>query len=83
MIDGNKVPLVKTSLLKYYHLASISNDNSSKRRKREPFHRDEFVQCALCKKERRFRIQILEECRAYHDAKENKKWTCSDWRFSK
>lgn len=74
---------MKTSLLKCYDLASNSSDNSSTHRKKEPFHRDEFVQCAQCKKERRFRMQILEECRVYHDVRENENWTCSDWQFSK
>ncbi|KAJ0971634.1 hypothetical protein J5N97_019593 [Dioscorea zingiberensis] len=83
IIKDKKVPLVKTRLLKYYNLSSKSYDNSRKHRKRKSYHRDEFMCCVLCKKERRFRIEVEEECRAYHDAQAKKDWICSDWPFTR
>ncbi|CAK9183056.1 unnamed protein product [Ilex paraguariensis] len=41
-------------------------------------HRDEFINCSRCDKERRFSLRSNEQCRIYHDALANKNWTCSD-----
>ncbi|KAJ0972273.1 hypothetical protein J5N97_020232 [Dioscorea zingiberensis] len=82
MIKDKKVPLVTTRLLKYYNSSSKSNESSRKLRRRKSYHRDEFVCCVLPKKERRFRIEVEEEYRAYTDA-QTKEWICSDWPFTR
>nr|XP_027061752.1 protein ULTRAPETALA 1-like [Coffea arabica]XP_027061753.1 protein ULTRAPETALA 1-like [Coffea arabica] len=77
IVDGEKVPLYKTALLKYYNQAS-KNANGSSRSHNGKFHRDEFVRCTECNKERRFRLRNKEECRSYHDALADLNWKCSD-----
>ncbi|KAE8675229.1 Uridine 5'-monophosphate synthase [Hibiscus syriacus] len=68
VMKNKKVPLWRTALLKYYkHAANGANELNSLRAKRL-FHRDEFIRCTRCKKERRFRLRTNEECRVYHDA---------------
>ncbi|KAG5546320.1 hypothetical protein RHGRI_018482 [Rhododendron griersonianum] len=47
-------------------------------RPRQAIHRDEFVLCSQCGKDRRFRLRTAEECRAFHDALAKVNWTCSD-----
>nr|GLL46685.1 protein ULTRAPETALA 1-like [Ipomoea trifida] len=69
-IGSNKVPLSKTRLLRYYDSKMVANGGIC--------HRDEFRQCSLCKKTRRFNRRNKEECRAYHDALSNADWKCSD-----
>ncbi|KAF2314288.1 hypothetical protein GH714_025061 [Hevea brasiliensis] len=79
LMNDKKVPLRKTPLLKYYkHVANGAS--GSMRRIR---HRDEFIQCSRCKKERRFRLRTKEECRIYHDAALKKKWKCADRPYDK
>ncbi|KAI6690416.1 hypothetical protein NL676_027244 [Syzygium grande] len=70
----NKVPLDETPLMKYYQLASNEANHPTKLK----FHRDEFVRCSKCKRERRFHLRSKEECRAHHDAIANKRWKCGD-----
>lgn len=74
-IDGEKVRLRNTQLLKYYRQAS--KDNDSKKRPRQKAHRDEYIECFICKLERRFHLRTIEECRIYHDAVAKRKWICS------
>jgi hypothetical protein len=81
MVEGEKVPLSKTVLLKYYYLARKSGSGGGGgcgRRNGRPSHRDEFVCCTRCGKGRRFRLRSKEECRAYHDALAKAHWTCTD-----
>jgi hypothetical protein len=78
MVQGEKVPLSKTVLLKYYYLAQKSTNGSHKGRNGRPSHRDEFIRCTSCGKERRFRLRSQDECRIYHDALAKVNWTCED-----
>ncbi|KAI4366089.1 hypothetical protein MLD38_022012 [Melastoma candidum] len=74
-----KLPLSKTSLISHYKFsANEENEVSSHHSHRRKFHRDEFVRCSKCKKERRFHLQNKEECRIYHDAVANRHWKCAD-----
>ncbi|GJM92937.1 hypothetical protein PR202_ga09446 [Eleusine coracana subsp. coracana] len=77
MVQGEKVPLSKTALLKYYYVAQKST-NSHKGRNGRPSHRDEFIRCTSCGKYRRFRLRSKDECRTYHDALAKINWTCAD-----
>ncbi|GMG98612.1 hypothetical protein Nepgr_000452 [Nepenthes gracilis] len=77
ILNDEKVPLSKTVLLKYYNQAS-KNSNGSSRQSVRAFHRDEFIQCSRCNKERRFRLRTKEECRVHHDALLDTNWKCSD-----
>ncbi|XP_024032981.1 protein ULTRAPETALA 1-like [Morus notabilis] len=78
VVDNVKTQLLKTGLLKYYkHGSNMQNGVCSSRRKLT-FHRDEFIRCSRCKKERRFRLRSKEECRIYHDALAKRRWKCSD-----
>ncbi|XP_010540862.1 PREDICTED: protein ULTRAPETALA 1-like isoform X2 [Tarenaya hassleriana] len=70
---GQKVPLSKTALLKYYCEATKKSKESNRS------HRDEFVRCCRCGKERRFRLRSREECRLHHDALADPNWKCSDY----
>ncbi|KAL4569849.1 hypothetical protein LXL04_025493 [Taraxacum kok-saghyz] len=82
IVDGEKVPLSKTALLKYYNkaLSKTSSQTTSQR----VCHRDEFLKCTQCSKLRRFHLRTKEECRAYHDAFINiNNWNCSDMPFHK
>lgn len=73
IVNGDKVPVVKTPLLKYYNKSlkhAISQNGKA-------CHRDEFLRCTECNKARRFRLRSKEECRTYHDALANVHWNCS------
>ncbi|XP_039140280.1 protein ULTRAPETALA 1-like [Dioscorea cayenensis subsp. rotundata] len=83
IVNGEKVPLAKTVLLKYYNLASKHMNGSHKGPNGRPCHRDEFVRCTRCGKERRFRLRTKEECRVHHDAVADPNWKCSDLPFDK
>ncbi|CAN8273598.1 unnamed protein product [Cochlearia groenlandica] len=78
IIGGEKVPLSKTGLLKYYNgstkLCSRSNNRSQSGK---VCHRDEFVVCSECGKERRFRLRSRDECRIHHNAMVDTNWKCS------
>ncbi|KAI3427535.1 uncharacterized protein J3R85_009362 [Psidium guajava] len=73
-IGEKKVRLEETPLMNYYQLAS----NEANHPTRLKFHRDEFVRCSRCEKERRFRLRSKKECRAHHDAVANNSWKCGD-----
>ncbi|XP_024994964.1 protein ULTRAPETALA 1-like [Cynara cardunculus var. scolymus] len=81
IVDGEKVPLSKTALLKYYNQALRKTSNRSQTGR--VCHRDEFLRCTQCNKLRRFRLRTKEECRAYHDAFINDHWKCSDMPYDK
>ncbi|KAM7492279.1 hypothetical protein LguiA_035200 [Lonicera macranthoides] len=76
--NGEKVPLSKTVLLKYYNQASKTANGSTRSQNGRVCHRDEFVRCTQCNKQRRFRLRTKEECRAHHDALGDVNWKCSD-----
>ncbi|KAG8068138.1 hypothetical protein GUJ93_ZPchr0005g15002 [Zizania palustris] len=80
IVKGEKVALSKTGLLKFYHKKLRSaNVAGNLRGGRRACHRDEFIRCASCGKERRFRLRTKEECRLYHDAAAARHgWTCHD-----
>ncbi|KFK40457.1 hypothetical protein AALP_AA3G375500 [Arabis alpina] len=75
-IGGDKVPLSKTVLLRYYNQ---SLKNSSKGFN----HRDELLGCTKCGKQRRFRMRNRGECRTHHDAMADPNWTCCDYPYDK
>lgn len=77
------MPISKTALLKYYNKALKSANGSHKSNNGRPFHRDEFVHCTRCNKERRFRLRNKEECRMHHDALADINWTCADHQYDK
>ncbi|RZC09099.1 Protein ULTRAPETALA 2, partial [Glycine soja] len=82
-VDEDKVPLWKTPLIKYYtHQANVANRKDSAMRKQN-FHRDEFLCCTRCGKERRFHLKSRPDIKNYHDALNNKCWTCSLWPYQK
>ncbi|XP_047335282.1 protein ULTRAPETALA 1-like [Impatiens glandulifera] len=84
IIDGEKVPLFKTALLKYYNQSSKSINGANRPNNvRAVCHRDEFVRCSRCNKDRRLRLRNLEECRVYHDAHGNVNWKCTDIPYDK
>ncbi|XP_038887240.1 protein ULTRAPETALA 2-like [Benincasa hispida] len=77
-VEGVKVPLWRTCLLKYYkHSENEANWTSAALRRRN-FHRDEFIRCFECKKERRFRLRTRDQCQIYHNSIANQRWKCSD-----
>lgn len=82
-IKGKKVPLWKSGLMRYYKHASNEGKLGSSSRRRGTFHRDEFLLCSKCKKERRFRLRTKQECKAFHYASMIKKWKCSDHPYDK
>lgn len=70
--EGKRVSLAKAGLLRY-HTQTVH------RPLRGPnMHRDEFIRCSKCKKERRFSLRTKEQCRIYHDASLRQDWQCSD-----
>ncbi|KAF9612109.1 hypothetical protein IFM89_038177 [Coptis chinensis] len=75
--QGQKVPISKTVLLKYYDQAPKTGKGFRKPHT-GPGHRDEFVRCMGCNKMRRFHLRTKEECRIHHDATLNSNWKCSD-----
>lgn len=81
--NGEKVPLSKTVLLKYYNQASKHGNGSHRSHNGRVCHRDEFVRCARCNKERRFRLRTKEECLIHHNALADKNWKCSDLPYDK
>ncbi|KAL6999447.1 ultrapetala [Sarracenia purpurea var. burkii] len=75
--NDKRVPLRKTPLLKYYYKHK-PEEAEGVLRPPHAVHRDEFLCCSLCGKERRFRLRTAVDCRAYHDASANAHhWTCS------
>ncbi|KAI4319813.1 hypothetical protein MLD38_033367 [Melastoma candidum] len=82
IVNGEKVPLGKTVLLKYYEMA-LKSGNGSIKSTLKVGHRDEFVRCSRCNKVRRFRLRTKEECRHYHNAVANANWKCSDFPLDK
>ncbi|KAF2543931.1 hypothetical protein F2Q68_00030378, partial [Brassica cretica] len=83
IVGGEKVPLSKTVLLKYYNEASKKLNRSNKSQRTKVFHRDEFVGCIECGKERRFRLRSRDECRLHHNAMADPNWKCSDFPYDK
>lgn len=83
IIGGQKVPLSKTMLLKYYSNGPRNSRGHAKGHNKQSCHRDEFVHCRKCNKERRFRLRSKEECRIYHDACRNPSWECADLPYDK
>ncbi|KAF2283179.1 hypothetical protein GH714_043509 [Hevea brasiliensis] len=83
IVNGEKVPLSKTVLLKYYSQASKNANGSHRSHNGRVSHRDEFVRCSKCNKERRFRLRTKEECRIHHDALADANWKCADLPFDK
>ncbi|KAK1275566.1 Protein ULTRAPETALA 1 [Acorus gramineus] len=80
---GEKVPLLKTALLKYYNQALKTANGSQKSHNGKTCHRDEFLRCTRCNKVRRFRLRSKEECRIYHDASLDRTWKCSDLKLDR
>ncbi|GMH05662.1 hypothetical protein Nepgr_007502 [Nepenthes gracilis] len=81
-VKGKKVSLGKTKLLKYYK-GSASDPSAGLRPLRgRVVHHDEFIQCTICNKERRFLLRTHPECRIFHDASFNKNWTCADFPYA-
>ncbi|XVF18974.1 hypothetical protein REPUB_Repub11eG0070600 [Reevesia pubescens] len=83
VINNNKVPLWRTLLLKYYRHASNGANGLSTSQAKRLFHRDEYIRCSKCKKQRRFRLRTEEECRTYHDASNARRWRCANWPYDK
>ncbi|CAN1844284.1 Protein ULTRAPETALA 1 [Linum perenne] len=83
IVNGVKVPLSKTVLLKYYNQSLKGANGSHRSQIGRVFHRDEFVRCSKCNKERRFRLRTKEECRIHHDSVANASWKCADMPFDK
>ncbi|KAL1549543.1 protein ULTRAPETALA 1-like [Salvia divinorum] len=69
--DGTKIGLWKTCLLRHHKHSFI-------RGARQLTHRDEFIRCSQCDKERRFSLRSKEHCKIYHDALVKSDWICSD-----
>ncbi|KAG9452740.1 hypothetical protein H6P81_005644 [Aristolochia fimbriata] len=83
ILKGEKVSISKTVLLKYYNQALKNGNGSHKSHCGRPYHRDEFIRCTICNKERRFRLRSNEECRVYHDALLEQNWNCSNLPYDK
>ncbi|XP_022717035.1 protein ULTRAPETALA 1-like [Durio zibethinus] len=83
LMNNKKVPLGRTALLKYYKHASNGANRQSTMQAKRIYHRDEFISCSICKKERRFHLRTEEECRIYHDALNARRWRCADWPYHK
>lgn len=69
-IDGKKIRLENTCLLRY-HIQTFE-------RRLNYVHRDEFMRCKKCNKERRFRCTTKDEYKIYHKASLQENWQCSD-----
>ncbi|GAV85367.1 hypothetical protein CFOL_v3_28805 [Cephalotus follicularis] len=81
--DGHKKALGKTMVVTLYkHKTNEANCSSVFKHKRI-FHRDEFLRCSICNKDRRFRLRTREDCRIYHDASLKQIWNCADWPYDK
>ena len=83
IVNGEKVPLCKTVLLKYYNQTSKTGNGSNRSHNGRVCHRDEFIRCTRCNKERRFRLRTKEECRIHHDAFADGNWKCADLPYDK
>ncbi|KAJ0803474.1 putative transcription factor ULT family [Helianthus annuus] len=83
IVDGEKVPLFKTALLKYYNRALTLTKTANNSQTGRACHRDEFIRCTQCSKLRRFRLRTKDECRTYHDAFIDDDWKCSDMPYDK
>lgn len=83
IVNEEKVPLFKTVLLKYYNQASKNANGSHRSHNGRACHRDEFIRCTRCNKDRRFRLRTKEECRIHHDALADSNWKCSDLPYDK
>ncbi|CAL5200432.1 unnamed protein product [Lathyrus oleraceus] len=83
IVNGEKVPLYKTVLLKYYNQALRTTNGSHKSQNGRACHRDEFIRCTRCNKERRFRLRTKEGCRIHHDALADPNWNCSNLPYDK
>ncbi|KAK9924695.1 hypothetical protein M0R45_033049 [Rubus argutus] len=83
IVNGKKVPLCKTVLLKYHNEASKNANGSQRSQNGRASHRDEFVCCTRCNKERRFRLRTKEECQIHHDAVADVNWKCADLPYDK
>ncbi|GLJ08671.1 hypothetical protein SUGI_0093310 [Cryptomeria japonica] len=68
-----KVPICNTVLLRYYKPKGSNGIH------RFNFHRDEFVRCTGCGKERRFKIRNGDEYGVYCYAMKNPNWVCADF----
>ncbi|GLJ08666.1 hypothetical protein SUGI_0093250 [Cryptomeria japonica] len=75
---NKKLPLCKTELLGYYNSKGRGGGSKPK-----VAHRDEFVRCAACGKERRFKRRDREECRRHHSAANDPNWVCSDFPYER
>ncbi|KAF5188152.1 Ultrapetala-like protein [Thalictrum thalictroides] len=78
MVQGKRVSLSKSGLLKYYDQVPKTGKGFRKPHTGPHLHRDEFVLCTVCKKMRRFQLKNQEDCRIHHDAMLNNDWKCSD-----
>ncbi|MCD7460094.1 hypothetical protein HAX54_042827 [Datura stramonium] len=70
--EGRKKSLWKTCLLKYH------SDTFRRPLRGGTKHRDEFIRCTNCNKQRRILRRTKEECKYYHDAIAMKNWKCTD-----
>lgn len=69
--DGNRIKLADTDILRF-HVQTFD-------RPLRPFvHRDEFICCTRCNKQRRFLLRTREQCRVYHRASLKTEWICAD-----
>ncbi|KAK2651027.1 hypothetical protein Ddye_018516 [Dipteronia dyeriana] len=83
IVNGEKVPLSKTVLLKYYNQALKNGNGSHRSHNGQVCHCDEFVLCTSCNEERRSRLRTKEECLIRHNALADKNWKCSDLPYDK
>ncbi|KAI4334688.1 hypothetical protein L6164_013403 [Bauhinia variegata] len=77
--EGKKISILRSPLCKHYKPAANAENSTGIGCRRRQFHRDEFVRCSSCNKERRFHLRNKDECRLYHDALLKANWKCSDW----
>ncbi|XP_021894676.1 protein ULTRAPETALA 1-like [Carica papaya] len=86
-INEKKVALWRSGLLKYHKYGRKKVEKRSNMVKHDEnnhqFHRDEFITCTRCKKERRFRLRNIRDFKAYHDALASKRWKCPKWPYEK
>ncbi|CAA6658425.1 unnamed protein product [Spirodela intermedia] len=67
IVKGEKISLSKTALLKYHDQLLKPANGSHKGHGGRAAHRDEFIRCARCSKERRFRLRTREELTCEED----------------
>uniref|UniRef100_A0A7N0REA7 Uncharacterized protein n=1 Tax=Kalanchoe fedtschenkoi TaxID=63787 RepID=A0A7N0REA7_KALFE len=78
--EGPRISIERTPFMRYFRHAGMKVE----KRQRDKFHKDEFLKCSACGKERRFKLTSLVRCRAYHDAMlMEKTWTCAMHPFIK